>query len=104
MCEGSAEATGVPDASVDLAVVHPPYLTNTAFCEVTQLQLAVLGISHLTIWQRELRNRGSFLREPNGLKKYIVRWNLILKEMHRVLRPGRHCAVVIGAGQESYTR
>lgn len=102
--EGSADETGLGDGSVDLVVVHPPYLTNTAFSEATQLQLAVLGISHLTIWRRELRARGSFLHEPNGVTKYILGWNRILKEAHRVLRKGGHCAVVVGDGQIDYTR
>ncbi len=101
---GAADKIELSDNSVDLAVVHPPYMSNTAFCEATQLQLAVLGISHKTIWRRELRARGSFLHEPNGVQKYIVGWNRILQEMYRVLRKGRHCAVVVGDGQIDYTR
>ncbi len=105
VCRASAgRVDPVRAASADLVVLHPPYLTNTAFSEATELQLAVLGISHLSIWQRELRNRGSFLREPDGLRKYIVGWNRILAEARRMLRPGGCCAVVIGDGQIDYTR
>ena len=99
-----ASDTGLPDESVDMAIIHPPYLTNTAFSEATQLQLAVLGISHLTIWRKELRARGSFLHEPNGVSKYIVGWNRILQEAFRTLKNGRYCAVVVGDGQVDYTR
>ena len=102
--KGSADKIDVPDDSVDLVILHPPYLSNTAFCEATQLQLAVLGISHKTIWKQELRARGSFLHEPNGVQKYIVGWNRILQEMYRKLRKGRHCAVVVGDGQVDSTR
>jgi DNA modification methylase len=104
LLKGSAEKIELSDNSIDLAIVHPPYMSNTAFCEATQLQLAVLGISHKTIWRRELRARGSFLHEPNGVQKYIVGWNRILQEMYRLLRKGRHCAVVVGDGQMDYTR
>lgn len=102
--EKSAEDSGLPDEDIDLVLVHPPYLSNTAFSEATQLQLAVLGISHLTIWRRELRARGSFLHEPNGVQKYIVGWNRTLKEIFRILRRGGNCAVVVGDGQVDYTR
>jgi DNA modification methylase len=102
--QGAANDLDRPDNSADLGVIHPPYLSNTAFSEATQLQLAVLGISHLNIWKRELRARGSFLHEPNGVQKYIVGWNRTLQEMYRILRKGRHCAVVVGDGQVDYTR
>ncbi len=105
VCTASAgHVSAVRRGSADLVVLHPPYLTNTAFSEVTELQLAVLGISHLSIWRRELRNRGTLLHEPDGLRKYIVGWNRILGEACRLLRPGGHCAVVVGDGQIDYTR
>lgn len=101
--EGKADATGLPPASVDLCILHPPYLSNTAFSESTELQLAVLGISHTKIWSKELHYRGSFLREANGLN-YIAGWDRILREAYRVLKSNGHCAVVIGDGQFQYTR
>ena len=102
--EGRADATGLPDGSFQTVVLHPPYLTNTAYSEFTQLQLAVLEIDHKDIWKRELRCRGSFLHEPNGLQKYLLNWNRILAESFRVLAHGGKMVVIVGDGQIDYTR
>ncbi|GFE57408.1 hypothetical protein [Geobacter sp. AOG1] len=84
--------------------IHPPYLTNTAFSEATQLQLAILDICHKQIWQKELKCRGSFLHETNGLKKYIVNWGNIIKNAAESLEKGGHLALVVGDGQIDYIR
>lgn len=89
---------------VGLIVVHPPYLTNTAFSEVVELPLAWLGIKHTNVWKKELRARGSFLNEPDGLRKYLVGWHRVLSEIHRVLQKNGVCAAVIGDGQMDYVR
>lgn len=99
-----AANTELPDRSFGIVFLHPPYLTNTAFSEFSQLQLAILGIDHKTIWRRELRCRGSFMHEPNGLKKYLVGWSNILKEATRLLRPGGLLVSVVGDGQIDYVR
>jgi hypothetical protein len=84
--------------------LHPPYLTNTAFSEFSQLQLALMDINHKEIWKKELRCRGSFLHEPNGLKKYLVGWNQIMKEAVRILKPGGYLFTVVGDGQVDFVR
>lgn len=101
-----ADARKLPDAdgTYDLVVIHPPYLSNTAFSESTQLQLAFMGISHKTIWKKELKMRGSYLHETDGLRKYLVGWSRILAEAYRVLKPGGVCAIENGDGQIDYVR
>ena len=84
--------------------LHPPYLTNTAFSEFTQLQLALMDINHKDIWKKELRCRGSFMHEPNGLKKYLVGWSCIMKEAVRLLKPGGYLFTVVGDGQVDFVR
>ncbi len=102
--QGDARALTIADGSVDIVVIHPPYLSNTAFSESTQLQLALLGIDHRTIWKKELKMRGSYLHEPDGLRKYLVGWHKILKEAYRVLPPGGICAVENGDGYTDFVR
>ena len=99
-----AQDTQLPDASFDTVFLHPPYLTNTAFSEFSQLQLALLGIDHKTIWRRELRCRGSFVHEPDGLRKYLIGWCKVMAEAVRVLRPGGLIITVVGDGQIDYVR
>lgn len=102
--QGDARALNIEDRSVDIVIIHPPYLSNTAFSESTQLQLAFLGIDHRTIWKKELKMRGSYLHEPDGLRKYLVGWHKILKEAYRVLPPGGICAIENGDGYTDYVR
>lgn len=96
--QSSAESLEIDDLA-DLVIVHPPYLTNTAFSEVVQLPLAWLGVNHKSVWKQELRCRGSFLHEPNGLQKYLVNWFKILNHLSGMLASGGHIGVVIGDGR-----
>lgn len=92
------------DETTPLVIVHPPYLTNTAFSESVQLPLAWMGVKHTQVWKKELRARGSYLREPDGLQKYLVDWHGILAEIYRGLEPSGICVVVVGDGQMDYVR
>jgi len=100
----NALSTPLEAEAASLVIIHPPYLTNTAFSEAVQLQLAWLGIKHTDIWKKELRCRGSYFREPDGLQKYLIDWNSALKETYRVLEKGGKCVVVVGDGQIDYVR
>lgn len=102
--DDDAEKTSLKSNHYQAVFLHPPYLTNTAFSEFTQLQLALLNVDHKTIWKKELRCRGSFLHEPNGLKKYLVGWNRIMQEAVRILRPGGFLFTVVGDGQVDFVR
>jgi hypothetical protein len=94
-----ADQTPFPTSDADLVLLHPPYLTNTAFSEVTHLQLLLLGHNPLTVRSEELAYRGSYFHVANGLRKYLVRWAKTLQEAARVTRPGGHIAVVTGDGR-----
>jgi len=92
------------ESKYGMICIHPPYLTNTAFSESTQLQLALLGINHKKIWKRELRYRGSYLRETNGVQKYLVNWSKIIRAASKSLANDGRLALVVGDGQISYQR
>jgi hypothetical protein len=102
--DADAADTKLTSSHYQAVFLHPPYLTNTAFSEFTQLQLALMDINHKMIWKKELRCRGSFLHEPDGLKKYLVGWNNIMKEAVRILKPGGYLFTVVGDGQLDYVR
>ena len=92
------------DKKYGMILIHPPYLTNTAFSESTQLQLAILNVRHQDIWKKELRCRGSFLKETNGLQKYLVNWAKVIKSASESLEKGGFLAIVVGDGQIDYVR
>lgn len=94
-----ARSLPLPDTSVDFVILHPPYLTNTAFSEVTELQLRLLGARPSKLRKRELAYRGSYFHVTNGLKKYLLGLAAILAEANRCLRTGGHMALVIGDGR-----
>jgi hypothetical protein len=97
---GKAEdLPGVEASSVGFTMLHPPYLTNTAFSEVTDLQLRLLGYDPKRLRGNELAYRGSYFHVPNGLKRYLVGWATILASTYRALRVGGIACVVIGDGQ-----
>lgn len=99
-----AMAPNLQQKSAGMVIIHPPYLSNTAFSESVQLPLAWLGYDHRTIWKTELRCRGSYVHEPDGLRKYIVGWHKILGEAIRATVDGGHICVVIGDGRTDFVR
>ncbi len=96
--EGIAENTKIT-GPIDLVILHPPYLSGTAFSESVQLQLAWLGMKHKDLIPKELAMRGSYFHKPNGLRKYLVGWSQILREAYRSLGPGGVCVAVVGDGR-----
>lgn len=98
---GAGPSTALPmeDSSADFVLLHPPYLTNTAFSEVTHLQLLLLGEDPLKLRSKELAYRGSYFHVTNGLRKYLVGWSKTLEEAARILRPGGHVCVINGDGR-----
>lgn len=102
--ENDASSLGLEAESVGMVIIHPPYLSNTAFSESVQLPLAWLGYNHRNIWKRELRCRGSYLHEPNGLRKYLVGWHRILGQAVQAVVKGGHICAVIGDGRVDYVR
>lgn len=104
IAKGDARSIKLEDSSVDLVIVHPPYATNTAFSESLRLQLALLGIRHPSLFKSEVQIRGSYFHKKEGVRNYLIDWHKILAEIHRVLRPGGHCGVVIGDGRFDFVR
>lgn len=92
------------DEEVDVAVLHPPYPTNTAFSESLRLQLAILGLDHTKLFRDEIQVRGSYFHKPDGVRRYLVDWYKVLSEIHRALKRRAHCCVVIGDGKVDFVR
>ena len=99
-----ARSLDLDDGEIDVAMVHPPYPTNTAFSESLRLQLSILGIDHRSLSQDEIQVRGSYFHKPDGVRRYLVDWHKVLSEMHRVLKRQGHCCVVIGDGRMDFVR
>jgi 16S rRNA G966 N2-methylase RsmD len=94
-----AQKLPLEEASIDFVLLHPPYLTNTAFSESMHLQLLLLGHNPESLRKNELAFRGSYFYVTNGLRKYLVGWSNMLAEAFRVSRAGAHVTVVVGDGR-----
>jgi hypothetical protein len=77
----------VEDETVDAIVSSPPYFGALDYARDNRLRLWFLGCED---W-KELDTSLTANR-----KVYIPQMSICLKEMHRVLRPGKYCVLVLG--------
>ena len=119
----SAEDVGLPAASADLVVTSPPYANNAIdYMRAHKFSLVWLGwkleqltdirahcLGHDARAQREWRDLPDPCehsicrladvdgRKAAALRRYFGEMSAVLKEMHRVLKPGKAAIVVVGS-------
>ena len=71
---------GLQDNSVDLIITHPPYLNIIKYSE---------------------GNIPGDLSNISGVTKFLDEFELGIKEMHRVLKEDKYCAILIGDTRKS---
>ncbi|MBM3323482.1 hypothetical protein FJY69_08410 [candidate division WOR-3 bacterium] len=86
LCENSMDLS-LPDESVDLVLSSPPYFGALDYARDNRLRLWFLGSKDWKALDRSLTARDEV---------YIPQMTECLKEMERVLKPGRHCVLVLG--------
>jgi SAM-dependent methyltransferase len=90
---GDARRLPLSDASVDSVVTHPPYISSVPYAEYGYLSLRWLGVMprHL---DRVLIGGGR--HRPDVVARFAADYAIALEEVHRVLKPGRWCFVLVG--------
>lgn len=93
--DGDVMAIPLPDESVDGVITSPPYSFAIDYAANDAPQLDYLGcdISALREGMLGLRGRGRSRR----LENYFADMRRACAEMGRVLKPGKHCVIVIGS-------
>jgi len=86
LCENSMHLS-LPDESVDLVLSSPPYFGALDYARDNRLRLWFLGSKDWKALDRSLTARDEV---------YIPQMTECLKEMERVLKPGRFCILVLG--------
>ena len=66
----------IPDESIDLIATHPPYVNIVKFAKKQRIE--------------------GDLSQVSSLDEFIAGMKLIAKESFRVLKPGKHCTILIG--------
>lgn len=81
-------ATRLRNESVDMILTSPPYFDTQTYAWANWLRLWFLGFDY-----REVRKT---LAESGSTEKYKEFMRKSIKELHRVLKPGGKCFIVVG--------
>jgi len=80
-------ALPIRDGSVDAIVSSPPYFGALDYARDNRLRLWFLGCADWKTLDASL---------TANAKVYVPQMSVCLQEMHRVLKPGAHCVLVLG--------
>ena len=86
----------IPSNSVDLVVTSPPYGNAMDYHLYHRFRLLWLGCEPQALAKMEIGSHLRHQKEANGFDKYCEEMKASLKNIFRVLRPGRHACFVIG--------
>lgn len=91
----SALALPLEDKSVDGVLTSPPYSFAVDYAKNDQAQLEFLGHNVEELRSKMIGLRGG--NKPDRIKQYFIDLRTALREMYRVLKPGKVCVVIIGS-------
>jgi site-specific DNA-methyltransferase (cytosine-N4-specific) len=95
-CEDLRFSTAIKDEEADLIVTSPPYLNAWDYNLYQRFRFYWLGFDHLKFRNTEI---GAHLKHSyinDSVSKYSEDMTLCLKQMHRMLKTGATCCIVIG--------
>jgi SAM-dependent methyltransferase len=92
---GDARHLPLDDASVDCVITSPPYSFAIDYADNDALQLEFLGYDVKALRNQMLGLWGK--RKADKLKNYFDDMKLVVEEIARVLKPGRHAVFIIGS-------
>jgi tRNA G10 N-methylase Trm11 len=99
--QGDARSIELPSSSVDAVIFSPPYSFAIDYLKNDAEQLAYLGFD-----PGKLRNDMVGLR-MKGRKKvhaYFEDMRKVLQEIHKVLKPGKYCTIIVGSNSKQMAR
>lgn len=88
----NAKALALPSNSVDVIITSPPYFNALSYARDNRLRLWFLGSSDWKAVDNNLTSKAG---------NYLSEMSLCLKEMHRVLKPGSFCVLILGDVQNN---
>ncbi len=94
---GDARELDLRDNTVDGIITSPPYSFAIDYVENDRPQLEYLGIDPETLKSQMIGLLGKNREER--VRHYFEAMQKVVSEFHRVLKPGRCCAIVIGSNE-----
>jgi len=92
---GDARDLPLKDNSIDAIITSPPYSFAIDYAENDRPQLEYLGYDVSELKDEMIGLKGKTRKEK--LTNYFEDMNMVLSEMHRVLKKDRYAVVIIGS-------
>lgn len=83
-----ARRLGMDDGSVDLMISHPPYANAVLYYNIYGLVSNILGHDYDAIRRSDMSS--------GGFEGYLDNMQSVLRESHRVIRPGGYEVLIVG--------
>ena len=93
--QGDAREMDIEDDSVDAILFSPPYSFAIDYAENDAFHLAALDVDRAELDNKMIGLRGG-PRLADKYAFYLDDMRAVLRECFRVLKPGRHCVIVVG--------
>ena len=90
---GDARKLDLPDSSIDFIISHPPYLGAIDYTNIMQLENLIIGNNNKEIDGRDI--------STTSMKNYLLSMQQVFDEMERVIKPGKHMAIIIGDNRKN---
>jgi len=90
---GDSRKLEMPSESIDGIITSPPYAIALDYVARNELQLQTLGYSMSEIYENTIGLRG---KKKEQIRNYYEDLDISIREMYRVLKPGRFCVIVAG--------
>lgn len=85
---GDARKLDLKSNSIDFIISHPPYLGAIDYTNIMQLENVILGNDNKEIDGKDI--------STTSMKNYLISMQQVFDEMARVLKNGKHMAIIIG--------
>lgn len=106
-CSDSRHLSFIDSNSIDLIVTHPPYISAVPYVEYQKLSLNWLKECFIEVFDNKCSDYlnprtldkeiiGGQRSKTNVIDRFMSSMELVFKEMHRVLKKGKYCCIVIG--------
>jgi hypothetical protein len=101
--QGDARHMDIANESVDAVLFSPPYSFAIDYAENDAFHLAALGVDRAQLDGNMIGLRGG-PRIADKYACYLQDMRSVLRECFRVLRPGRHCVIVVGTNNNQLSK